>query len=83
MCHVQLTQPQVELLLQIAPALQDTSELHRMTQRLDVLVSQITVCLVGGSNTNLQELKQETYFLVVYRLQTDTFQQSVGIWPWY
>ena len=37
-CHVQLTQPQVESLLQLAPALQDTSELHRMVQRLDVPV---------------------------------------------
>jgi len=46
-CHVQLTQPQAELLLQLALALQDTSELHRMIQRLDVLVSQITVCLQG------------------------------------
>jgi len=40
-CHVQLTQPQVELLLQLATALQDTSELQMMVQRLHVLVSQL------------------------------------------
>ena len=41
-CHVQLTQPQVELLLQFAPALEDITELHRRVQILAALVSQIT-----------------------------------------
>ena len=40
-CHVQLIQTKVELLFHLASALQDTLELHRMTQRLDVLVSQL------------------------------------------
>lgn len=40
-CNVQLTQPLVELLLQVVPASQDTSELQMMAQRLHVLVSQL------------------------------------------
>ena len=45
-CHVQLIQTKLELLFHLAPALQDTSELQRMVQRLHVLVSWIAVCLV-------------------------------------
>ena len=39
-CHVHLTRSQLELLLQVALVLQDTSELKRMVQSLHVLVSQ-------------------------------------------
>jgi len=39
-CHVQLTQPQVELLLQFAPALEGITELHKRVQILAALVSQ-------------------------------------------
>ena len=39
-CHVQLTQSQLELLLQIVLVLKDTSELMMMVQSLHVLVSQ-------------------------------------------
>ena len=42
-CHVQLTQTQVELLLQFVPALQDTSELHRRVQILIALVCLLNV----------------------------------------
>ena len=38
--RVQLTLSQMELLLQVAPALQDITELHRIVQRTDVIVSQ-------------------------------------------
>ena len=42
-CHVQLTQSQQELLLQCAPALQDTSELHGRVQVLAALVCLLAV----------------------------------------
>jgi len=45
-CLVQLTQPQVELLLQFAPALEGITELHRRVQMLAALVSLLNVIIV-------------------------------------
>ena len=40
-CHVQQTPPQVELLLQFVPVLQDSSELLKRIKALAVLVSHV------------------------------------------
>ena len=45
-CHVQQTPPQVELLLQFVPVLQDSSELLKRTQVTNALVSYIIALLL-------------------------------------